>query len=270
MNDNIKKNSPLVFYILGFLTALLFELYWIGNFPYDYFMLIGIGLIVLITGYLTFDGVIKAYNEAQEIKREQNEIMIKAQKAIYLATKKNSAEAEKMQINSLKAVNILMDRMVDTLTEKQLTAKADEANDISGLIEKLSKSNKTLAKKIQNAITVGKLVKSNEELIKSVQDILNGSTEELSENIHGSLTETALQSDHDYPDENTQDEALSIDMETDGSDIDSPMDNDIASAEAAIADMSHTAEAMEAAADLGNDPGTAMSPEEIEKLFNNI
>lgn len=183
MEKNTKKNSPLVYFILTFITAVFFELYWINIHPYDYFMLIGIGLVVLITGYLSFDGVIKMRNESEELKREQNETMIKAQKAIYLATKKNAAEAENMQMQGLKAVNVLMDRMVENITQKQLETKAsaDSPMDITGLINELSESNAKLAREVQNAITVNQLVKANENLIKNVQSVLNGQSADLSE-----------------------------------------------------------------------------------------
>lgn len=319
MEENNKKNFPIVFYILGFIVAVFFELYWIGNFPYDYFMLIGIGLVVLITGYLTFDGIIKAYNEAQEIKRQQNEIMIKAQKAIYLATKKNSAESEKMQINSLKAVNLLMDRMVDTITEKQIGTKAGYPADMTGLIAELTESNAKLAKEVQNAITVGQLVKANENLIRNVQDVLSGKTD-LSFDIEPSvqeenpvlesdlainhiaqaLNEVTLDETNDSSLDNitldTADDSSISDITPDTADdgsmdqltidtadntsiedmaLEEPdsldsMEEDIASAEAAVADMSQTVEAMEAADDMDKDPNAALSPEEIAKLFENI
>lgn len=186
MEKNTKKNSPLVYFILTFITAVFFELYWINIHPYDYFMLVGIGLVVLITGYLSFDGIIKMRSEAEELKREQNETMIKAQKAIYLATKKNAAEAENMQIQSLKAVNVLMDRMVENITQKQLETKTSsgEPMDITGLINELTASNAKLAKEVQNAITVNQLVKANENLIKNVQSVLNGQSADLSESLN--------------------------------------------------------------------------------------
>ncbi len=172
METNKQKNSPIVFYILVFIVAVFFELYWIGTFPYDYFMLIGIGLVVLITGYLTFDSIIKSYSEAQEIKYEQNELMIKAQKAIYLATKKSSTENEIIQAQNLQALNLLADRMAETIASKQIESKGDN-NDISGLINELTDSNAKLAKELQNAVTVSELVKANADLVKNVQNILS-------------------------------------------------------------------------------------------------
>ncbi len=175
--ENNKRNSHIVFYILLFIVAIFFEFYWISTRPYDYFMLIGIGLVVLITGFLTFDGIFKAHSEAEELRREQNETMIKAQKAIYLASKRNASDAENMQIQSLKAVNVLMDRMVDTITERQLesiSSKNNEPVDLSGLINEMAASNAKLAKEIQNAVTVNQLVKANEDLIRNVQNVLSG------------------------------------------------------------------------------------------------
>lgn len=362
MEKNTKKNSPLVYFILTFITAVFFELYWINIHPYDYFMLVGIGLVVLITGYLSFDGIIKMRNEAEELKREQNETMIKAQKAIYLATKKNAAEAENMQIQSLKAVNVLMDRMVENITQKQLETKTSsgEPMDITGLINELTASNAKLAKEVQNAITVNQLVKANENLIKNVQSVLNGQSADLSESLNISEptvipnpsiepeptvtpdpviepepavtpdpviepepttpvpyvepeTEPAVPVEvpETVPEELPVAEALE-DME-DTINIDEmtleeldeinpapmyefpeyddagslstedAMNNDIADAEAAVADVSQTIEAMEAADDLeaslvdteassSNEkgPNDALTPEEIAALFESL
>ena len=183
MENKTKKNSPLVYFILMFIVAVFFELYWINIHPYDYFMLIGIGLVVLITGYLSFDGIIKMKNAADDLRREQNETMIKAQKAIYLATKKNAAEAENMQIQSLKAINVLMDRMVEAITEKQIEANSSsgESEDISAIINQLTESNAKLVREVQSAITVNQLVKANEDLIKNVQNVLSGQPVSLAE-----------------------------------------------------------------------------------------
>lgn len=338
MEKNTKKNSPLVYFILTFITAVFFELYWINIHPYDYFMLVGIGLVVLITGYLSFDGIIKMRSEAEELKREQNETMIKAQKAIYLATKKNAAEAENMQIQSLKAVNVLMDRMVENITQKQLETKTSsgEPMDITGLINELTASNAKLAKEVQNAITVNQLVKANENLIKNVQSVLNGQSADLSESLN--ISEPAVTPDPVIEPEPTtpmpyvepetepavpvevpetvpeelpvaealedMDDTINIDEMTleeldeinpapmyefpeydDAGSLstEDAMNNDIADAEAAVADVSQTIEAMEAADDLeaslvdteassSNEkgPNDALTPEEIAALFESL
>ena len=35
-------------YIIGFIISIFFEYYWINYYPYDYFMLFGIGIIMCI------------------------------------------------------------------------------------------------------------------------------------------------------------------------------------------------------------------------------
>lgn len=187
-----KQNKPgngLTFYVLSFLVALLFELYWIYYRPDDYFMLFGIGIIVVITGYLSLDTInkIRAFELAE--RQQQNETMIKAQKAIYLATKKNATEAEKTRDQNIKTLELLMSSMVssqkelvnvittksDEFATKQLTMN-DSSADVSELVDKLSKSNEKLAKQVQDAMTINELVKANAELVKSVQGMFNGNS----------------------------------------------------------------------------------------------
>ncbi len=165
------KNSPIIFYLLGFIVASFFELYWITNFTYDYFMILGIGLIVVIMGYLAFDGIYKAVREAEELRREQNELMIKAQKAIYLATKKNAAEADKIQTGTIQAIDMMMNKIIEAPLIAQDSTKP---TDMTGLIAELTESNARLAKEVQNAVTVNQLVKANADLVQNVREVLNG------------------------------------------------------------------------------------------------
>jgi len=170
------KTPPAVFFILTFIVAVLFELYWINNFPYDYFMLIGVGLIIIITGFLSFDSIFRSIKEAEEIKREQNELMIKAQKAIYLATKKNAADIESKQIKNIENMELMFNRIFDTIESRNLLSTKEEAKDITDLITQLTSSNDKLAKEVQNAITVNELVKANADLLENVKQVLNGSS----------------------------------------------------------------------------------------------
>lgn len=186
-NNQKKQFNGLPFYALTFLVALLFEFYWILNGPADYFMLIGIGIIIVITGYLTIDNIMKAREEDLAARQQQNETMIKAQKAIYLATKKNVMETEKTREQSMKTLEVLMAGMVSSQKElvNVITTKSDEfaakqiamndsSADISELVDKLSKSNEKLAKQVQDAVTINELVKANAELVKSVQGMFGG------------------------------------------------------------------------------------------------
>ena len=45
-----RKNYGIPFFSMAFLAAAVFEFYWILVNPYDYFMILGIGAIMIITG----------------------------------------------------------------------------------------------------------------------------------------------------------------------------------------------------------------------------
>lgn len=212
MKQKNNKNFGTTYFALAFIVSIFFEFYFIMTDPYNHFMLLGIGLIVLITGYLTFDAMEKS-KAAESLKREeQNDMMIKASKAIYLATKRNSQEAEKQHIQNLKAIEIMMNNMIsnekdmvnimitknEEIATKQLTAKADApGRDMTSLIEQLSESNAKLAKEVQAAITVSELVKSNADLVRNVREVLGGSQTSLNtDNLSDRVTAPDLQTEH--------------------------------------------------------------------------
>lgn len=188
MDTKPNKNYGTTFFALAFIVAIFFELYFIMTNPYNYFMLIGIGIIMIILGYLTFDSISKAKEAATKQLNEQNEMMLKASKAIYLATKRNTQEAQKQHAQNIKAIEYMMNNMIsnekdmvnamitknEEIAAKQITAKP-EGNDMSSLIEQLSASNAKLAKEVQSAITVNELVKANADLVKNVREVLGNS-----------------------------------------------------------------------------------------------
>jgi hypothetical protein len=187
-NNNYKSRISPSVYLLIFIIAIIFEFYWIMTDPYDYFMLIGIGIIALIMGYLTFESIIMNYNRIQKERFDQNEMIIKTQKALYLATKKSTQANELRAAQSIEAIKYMVNKMTDNqkeLTNMFLTASEEKAaltsssatntnggEDIASLVAKLSESNNKLAKEVQAAVTVSELVKSNELLVNSVRDIL--------------------------------------------------------------------------------------------------
>ncbi len=210
-NNKKKPINGLPFYALTFLTALLFEFYWILNGPTDYFMLVGIGIIIIITGYLTIDSILKLHTDALATRQQQNDTIVKAQKAIYLATKKTAKETEKIRAQNMKTLEVLVAGMVSSQKElvKLISANgnalastpAADSADMTELIGKLSQSNEMLAKQVQDAMTIDELVKSNAELVKSVQGIFTGApakatdsssneTEEFPETYTDDLSET--------------------------------------------------------------------------------
>lgn len=169
-----RKNYGTAYYAMAFLAAFFFEFYWIMTNPYEYFMLLGIGIIMIIMGYLTIDSILKVKADADAKKNEQNEMMLKAQKAIYIATKKNAKDTEYRQTQSLKAVELMMNKMISS-QQALLEDKKPADNDMSSLIDQLSASNAKLAKEVQSAITVNQLVKANADLVRNVKEALNAS-----------------------------------------------------------------------------------------------
>lgn len=105
-------------------------------------MLIGIGIIMIILGYLTFDSISKANEAAAKQLNEQNEMMLKASKAIYLATKRNTQEAQKQHAQNIKAIEYMMNNMI-----------SNEKDMVNAMITKTKKS-------LQN-----KLLQSQREMI---------------------------------------------------------------------------------------------------------
>ena len=175
-----RKNYGIPFFSMAFLAACVFEFYWIMSNPYDRFMIIGIGIIMLITGYLTVDSLLKIKADSDAEKAEQNDMMLKAQKAIYIATKKNAKDAEIRQAQSVKAMELMMNKMI-TSQQALLEDKKTDGDDMTSLIDQLSASNAKLAKEVQSAITVNQLVKANADLVKNVKEALNANTMSASE-----------------------------------------------------------------------------------------
>ena len=169
-----RKNYGIPFFSMAFLAALVFEFYWILVKPYDYFMIIGIGIIMIITGYLTVDSILKAKADSDADKAEQNDMILKAQKAIYIATKKNAKDADVRQAQSVKAMELMMNKMI-TSQQALLEEKKTDGDDMTSLIDQLSASNAKLAKEVQSAITVNQLVKANADLVRNVKEALNAS-----------------------------------------------------------------------------------------------
>ena len=189
MEPKQNKNYGTSYFALALIVAIFFELYFIMTDPYNYFMLIGIGIVMIITGYLTFDSIERAKRDQQKRADENADMMIKAQKAIYLATKRNSQEAEKQHIQNIKAVELMMNNLIsnqkdmvnvmitknEEIATKQIESKSGNSNDMSSLVDQLSASNAKLAKEVQAAITVNELVKANADLVKNVREVLNSS-----------------------------------------------------------------------------------------------
>ena len=144
------KFNFVIIYILGFVISAFFEFYWISYYPYDYFMLAGIGIILCILGYLSIDGILNIIHSAEQKRDEQAETLIKAGKAIYLTTKRMALE----QSHTLPEVS-------------------DVPKDLNSLVNDLVKANERLSKEVEHAISIQPLLQENQKLVNSVQNTLN-------------------------------------------------------------------------------------------------
>lgn len=144
------KFNFVIIYILGFVISAFFEFYWISYYPYDYFMLAGIGIILCILGYLSIDGILNIIHSAEQKRDEQAETLIKAGKAIYLTTKRMALE----QSHTLPEVS-------------------DVPKDLHSLVNDLAKANERLSKEVEHAISIQPLLQENQKLVNSVQNTLN-------------------------------------------------------------------------------------------------
>ena len=144
------KFNFVIIYILGFVISVFFEFYWISYYPYDYFMLAGIGIILCILGYLSIDGILNIIHSAEQKRDEQAETLIKAGKAIYLTTKRMALE----QSHTLPEVS-------------------DVPKDLNSLVNDLAKANERLSREVEHAISIQPLLQENQKLVNSVQNTLN-------------------------------------------------------------------------------------------------
>ena len=151
-----KINS--IFFGLFFLIALILEIYAIYKFDGDLFTTIGIGFVVLITGYIFMDTVRcqvqesiinikldleKSQKEEMDIIKNDLKKILDIQKTNYTATKKNGSSLssiEKLQIKSMEgqknALNLELNHNKES-TRQLIEAFKDENSKIKQHQEEL-------------------------------------------------------------------------------------------------------------------------------------
>jgi hypothetical protein len=137
----MKKRLNIMFFSICFLAALLAETYCIQVMEGDLFSVVGIGIVVLISGYLLMDSirsklanssenvkyyVDRIYSEEAEKSTERYTEQVNIQKATYTATKKNTAmlseqfeevvsRLEALEMNNAKSFQMLIDLQLKAL-----------------------------------------------------------------------------------------------------------------------------------------------------------
>ena len=154
-NKSRFKINFTILYIIGFLISFFFEFYWMTYYPYDYFMLFGIGVILCIFGYLALDGIYHYIHKTVTRIEEQNEIIIKSQKAIYLTAKK-IAQSDNATLEK---------------TQPQQTSSAQSNPQLDSLIGDLIKANERLAREVEDAASIHSLTQNNIKLAETLQNM---------------------------------------------------------------------------------------------------
>jgi len=182
----MKKKLNMVFFSICFLTALLAEAYCIQVLDGDLFSAIGIGFVVLITGYLLLDTIrsnleqktkdMKFYfdrmyrEETDKWNIRYNEV-VNLQKATYTATKKNTAilseqfEEAILRLETLESNN---SKALQKLTELQIKLMEGQKNALNLEIN----YNKENTKQLINALhEESNKTEQNELMLKILEAI---------------------------------------------------------------------------------------------------
>lgn len=145
----MNKRMNIIFFSICFIASLLAETYYINNSNVDLLSMGGIGIIVLITGYLLLDSIRgqivdssnkvkfaldKLYQEEKEKWNERYTEMENLQKATYTATKKNTVvlrdkfEELLLKLDAMEKSNDkVLQKMID-LQKKSLEGQKNALN----------------------------------------------------------------------------------------------------------------------------------------------
>lgn len=203
------KRINSIFFGLIFLTALILEIYVIYKYDGDLLTVIGIGVVVLITGYIFMDTVRSQVQEAiinnrQDIEKSQKEELelikkelkqlLDIQKASYTATKKNGYSLnsiEKLQKKTMEgqknALNMELNynkentkQLIEVLKDEnsKLKKQQEELKKILARLEEKNPSDTAEFANNNQQLTE----EGNEQVIEPLYDDLNKSltTDEIS------------------------------------------------------------------------------------------
>jgi len=163
----MKKRMNIVFFGLCFLAAMLAETYCIIRLNEDYLSVIGIGMVVLITGYLLMDSLRSKWSESRDRaiaafkskyieemdKRDVKFIeLLNIQKATYSVTKKDGMqikeylEAIASKVAALEEANV---QATDKIIELQKRAMEGQKNALNIEVNYNKENTKQLLRKLQ-------------------------------------------------------------------------------------------------------------------------
>jgi len=198
----MKKKANIVLFSSCFIIAVILEAYCIQVFNGDLFSVIGIGVVVLITGYLLMDSIsTKIFSENQKIMyymdhnfseqadkwNERYSSLVDIQKATYTATKKNTAmtmeqfesillRLETLENNNAKTLQKMMELQKKSLEgqKKALNIEVNYGRDnTTQIVELLKTQGERLDKQEQLSIILDWMEKNNELLKENLTNQQN-------------------------------------------------------------------------------------------------
>lgn len=190
--SNMKKKLNTVFFGLFFLGSVVAETYFIQTSSGDYISVVGIGIVLLISGYLLMDSVrsklaeqgkgIKSYVERmyQDETRQRNQQLtelINLQKATYSATKKNTAAITAQLEALLERVTVLEENHGKALERLEILQKKSLEGQKNALNLEINYSKEHTKQLMRVLREVGDQAETRELLHKIVEYIDKGTAE---------------------------------------------------------------------------------------------
>ncbi len=166
----MKKRLNLMFFSICFLAAIVTEAYFIQRVEEDLISVAGIGVVVLITGYLWMDSLrglfMQKYTE-----------IINLHKAVYTATKKDTAEVTNQLTELLARMEIMENNTASALqliTEYQKKALEGQRNALNYKINYNKENTKQIISAVQEGSNRAELL----ELLSKLYHRLDGNERE--------------------------------------------------------------------------------------------
>ncbi len=166
----MKKRLNLMFFSICFLAAIVTEAYFIQRVEEDLISVAGIGVVVLITGYLWMDSLrglfMQKYTE-----------IINLHKAVYTATKKDTAEVTNQLTELLARMEIMENNTASALqliTEYQKKALEGQKNALNYKINYNKENTKQIISAVQEGSNRAELL----ELLSKLYHRLDGNERE--------------------------------------------------------------------------------------------
>lgn len=196
----MKKKLNIIFFGICFLAALIGEIFCIQVLKGDLFSTLGIGLVVLITGFLFMETIQSNVNAGREntkfyinqIFQEEHEKwlerymqLLDLQKATYSATKKNAARLdsefdelrsrlEEIETNNSKALQKITELLKKSMEGQKNALKLeikDNRDNTKQIIEAITRDEKT--SESEQLAKILELLQENRELLSSKEILVN-------------------------------------------------------------------------------------------------